>query len=361
MDLFGGSSLDALVARAKQKLAASDFDEAHRLVAKGLEKFPDAQALRETRLTIRRAQARAGMQSLKDQILRDDDPHAHEQLIALYQEVDMPAEARRAAQAYASAHPDRDTPHLLLGEMLLQSFFEDMQARDAHPAQEHLLRAARLNAEALKPRLLLAELYFCCGADQALSTVAGALERIAPDDETIKPVLDACRAVPRPAGKELVEALFARVEVEGALVREPTAWPLRTRRNRDQRVKDERMHVTARKVVSRGEAEEVAIVRRNGALIAHAGGEEGQQAEPSAEDVVPEKGLPGVAAGIARSVARQVREFDLGSFKRCTIQGPFGIVVVGEVGGVLAAVRHRSAIEPLRLWERLTVALEGAR
>ena len=72
MDLFGGSSLDALVARAKQKLAASDFDEAHRLVAKGLEKFPDAQALRETRLTIRRAQARAGMQSLKDQILRDD-------------------------------------------------------------------------------------------------------------------------------------------------------------------------------------------------------------------------------------------------------------------------------------------------
>jgi hypothetical protein len=361
MDLFGGSSLDALVARARQKLASSDFDEAHRLVARGLERFPDAQALRETRLTIRRAQARAGMQSLKDQIQRDDDPVAHEQLIALYQEVDMPAEARRAAQAYAQAHPDRDTPHLLLGEMLLQSYFEDMQARDAHPAQEHLLRAARLNAEALKPRLLLAELYFCCGADQALAVVAGALERIAPDDDTIKPVLEACRAVPRPEGKESVEALFARVEVEGALVREPTAWPLRTRRNRDQRVKDERMQVAVRRVVGRGEAEEVAIVRRNGALIAHAGGEGTETLDPTAEDRVPEKGLPAVAAGVARTVARQVREFDLGAFKRCTIQGPFGIVVVGEVGGVLAAARHRAAVEPLRLWERLTVALEGAR
>jgi hypothetical protein len=36
------------------------------------------------------------------------------------------------------------------------------------------------------------------------------------------------------------------------------------------------------------------------------------------------------------------------------------VVVVGEVGGVLAAARQRSGAEPLRLWERLTVALEGS-
>lgn len=363
LDLFGGSSLDALVARARQRLAGGDFDEAMRLVAKGLERFPGAQALRETRLTIRRAQARAGMQSLKDQIARDEDPTAHEQLIALYQEVDMPAEARRAAQAYATAHPDRDTPHLLLGEMLLQGFFEDLQARDAQGAQEHLLRAARLNPDAIKPRLLLAELYFCCGADRALAVIADALGRVAPDDETIRPVLEACRAVPRGESKEVVEALFARVEVEGALTREPTAWPLRTRRNRDQRVKDERMLAAARKVVGRGEAEEVAVVRRNGVLIAHAGGdapEERATADGEPAEHVPDKGLPGVASGVARIVARQVREFDLGAFRRCTIQGPFGVVVVGEVGGVLAAARHRPAYEPLRVWERLTVALEGS-
>jgi predicted regulator of Ras-like GTPase activity (Roadblock/LC7/MglB family) len=126
-------------------------------------------------------------------------------------------------------------------------------------------------------------------------------------------------------------------------------------------VKDERMLASARRIVAKNEAEEVAIVRRNGALIAHAGGEETQQVDASGEDKVPEKGLPGVAAGVARTVARQVREFDLGAFRRCTIQGPFGIVVVGEVGGVLAAARHRAGVEPLRLWERLTVALEGAR
>ncbi len=359
LDLFGGRSLDSWVARARQKLASGDFDVAQRLVEQGLERFPGAEALRETHLTIRRAQARAGVQSLKDQIARHDDPLAHEQLIALYQEVDMPAEARRAALAYAQAHPDRDTPHLLVGEILLQAFSEDFQARDAHGAHEHLQRAARLNAEALKPRLLLAELYFCSGADRSLSIVAEALARLAPEDDVIAPVLEASRAVARPEAREDLDALVARVEVQGGLVREPTAWPLRTRRNRDARLKDERLLAAARRLAERADAEEVAVVRRSGVLVAHASAD-GPATEPDGESV-PERGLPGVAAAVARTMVRQVREFDLGAFRRCTIAGPFGQVVVGEVAGVMAAGRARAGIEPHRLWERLTLALDGSK
>lgn len=366
LDLFSSPSLDTWVARARQKLAGGLFDEAQRLVDRGLAQFPGAQALRETHLTIRRAQARSGLQSLKDQISRHDDPLAHEQLIGLYQEIDMPAEARRAAQAYAQSHPDRDAPHLLLGETLLQAFFEDLQARDAHSAHDHLLRAARLNPDTLKPRLLLAELYFCCGADRALTAVADALARLAPDDAVVGPVVEACRAVAKPTGKEDLEAAFARVEVDGVLVREPSAWPLRTRRNRDQRVNDERMIAAARRLVSRGELEELAIVRRTGVLVTHAGAEASQApqepsgTEPTAEERVPERGLPGIAAAVARTVARQVREFDLGTFKRCTLEGPFGVILVGEVAGVMAAGRRRAGLEPHRVWERLTLALEGS-
>jgi hypothetical protein len=58
---------------------------------------------------------------------------------------------------------------------------------------------------------------------------------------------------------------------------------------------------------------------------------------------------------------RQVRELDLGALKRCTVQGPFGTILVGEVGGVVAAVKHRPGQEPHRVWERLCVALEGGR
>lgn len=358
LDLFSSPSLDTWVARARQKLASGLFDEAQRLVDRGLAQFPGAQALRETHLTIRRAQARSGLQSLKDQISRHDDPLAHEQLIGLYQEIDMPAEARRAGQAYAQAHPDRDAPHLLLGETLLQAFFEDLQARDAHSAHDHLQRAARLNPEALKPRLLLAELYFCCGADRALTVMTDALARLAPADAVVGPVIEACRAVAKAAGKEDLEAAFARVEVEGVLMREPSAWPLRTRRNRDQRVNDERMIAAAQRLVARGELEELAVVRRSGVLVAHAGPD--AATEPGAEERIPERGLPGVAAAVARTVARQVREFDLGAFKRCTLEGPFGVIVVGEVAGVMAAGRRRAGLEPHRVWERLTLALEGS-
>jgi hypothetical protein len=358
-DLFAGRSLEAYVARARQRLQAGDFDEAARLVEQGLARFPDAEALREVRLSIRRAQGRAAIRSLREQVERDDDPLAHEQLIALYLELDMHGEARRAAQGYAQAYPDRDTPQLLLGEMLLQAFFEDLQARDAQAARDHLVRCARLNTQAIKPRLLLAELYFCTGADRALATMADALDRLAPDDEVIRPVVEASRSVARADGRENVEALFAQVEVQGNLVREPKAWPLRTRRNREQVLREERAVESGKGLVERGEIEELVVVRRSGTLVTHVGGDVGPEPLSPTHDVVPQHGLPAVVAGLARDLSRQVRELDLGTLRRCTIQGPFGVVVLGELGGLVAAVRHKASHEPHRVWERLTVALQG--
>jgi len=358
-DIFAGRSLEAVLVRIRQKLAAGDLPEAARLVEKGLERYPEAEPLRELRTVVRRAQGSASLATLKEQVARDQDPLAHEHLIAHYAELNLPAEARAAAEAYAKAYPDRDTPHLMLGEMLLQSFFEDLQSRDAQSARDHLVRSARLNSQALKPRLLLAELYFCCGADCALGTVSDALARIDPDDDVIKPVLEATRAVRKTDGRENVEALFARVEVDGALKREPTAWPLRTKRNRDQRVKEERAHAAARGMVERSEAAEVAIVRRSGSLVAHSGGPQGHWTSEAGVETHVEAGMPGIASAVARTLGRQVRELDLGAFKRCTIEGPFGVVVVGEAAGVVAAVKTTPAHEPHRVWERLTVALEG--
>jgi hypothetical protein len=360
-DILAGRSLDAVLGRVRQRLTAGDFEEAARQVEKGLERYPDAEPLRELRHVVRRAQASKGLTALKEQVARNDDPLAHEQLIALYQDVGMPAEASRAAEAYALAHPDRDTPHLMLGEMALQRFFEDLQARDAMGAREQLVRAARLNSQALKPRLLLAELYFCIGADASLGVAVDALARIDPDDPVILPVIEAARAVRRHDARENLEALVAQVEVDGALKREPTAWPLRTRRNRDQRVKEERAQAAARRLVESSDAEEVVVVRRTGALVAHSGGDVGHWTSEDGGETHPEQGVPGIAAAVARTLGRQVRELDLGAFRRCTIQGPFGSLVVGEVGGVVAAVKHRPGHEPHRVWDRLVVALEGGR
>jgi hypothetical protein len=362
LELFGGRSLETVLGKARQRLASGDFDEAHRIVEAGLMKFPEAEALRETELTIRRAQARAGMQSLKERIARERDPQAYEQLIQLYLEVDMPEEALRETRSYAQIHPDRDTPHLLLGEIHLQSYFEDLLARDAHSAHDHLVRAARLNAEAVKPRLLLAELYFCVGADRALNVLAQSLERFAEADETLRPVIQAIREIKAPDTQESIDGIFERIEVKGALVREASAWPIRNRRNRGALLTEERTRTAAKGVVKRGDAEEVVVLRRGGGLLAHAvedptaGGV--RLTIPEGDEQVPDAGLVGVARTVARSVAPRAREFDLGAFKRCTVQGVFGTIVVGEVGGTVVGARSRSR-EPLRLWERVTIGMEG--
>jgi hypothetical protein len=359
---FRGPTLDATLAKARERLAVGDFDHAHRLVEDGLRRFPDSEALRDTGLTIRRAQARAGMQHLKDRIARERDPRAYEQLIQLYTEVNMPEEARREALAYAAAHPDRDTPHLLLGEMHLQAFFNDVVARDAHTAHEHLVRAARLNGEALKPRLLLAELYFCVGADRALHVVAQSLERFAETDPAIAPVLEQIAALGPGDGQESVDGLFEKVEVRGALVREATAWPIRNRRNREAELNEERTLRAASGLVRRGVAAEVVVLRRGGGLVSHAAesdsGDVVTMDAKAAERSKEPPGLVGVARTVARDVAPRAREFDLGAFKRCTVQGGFGTIVVGEIAGWVVGARSRGR-EPLRLWEGMTVALEA--
>ena len=194
-DLFGGSSLDALLQRARKQLASCDFDDALKTVERGLARYPGATALRETQHAIRRAQARAGMSALKERIDREEDPAAFEQLIALYHEVGMPAEAARMMDDFADAHPELESPHLLRGERALEAFFQDLRARDGRAAIDHLLRAGAIRPDSLRPRMLLAEIFYAVGADRALAGQAREIGRLAGDDEVMAPVLEALGTV----------------------------------------------------------------------------------------------------------------------------------------------------------------------
>src|SRR4029450_9253670 len=105
LDILGGRSLDAVLAKARKCLGAGDFDEALKVVEKGLERFPSAVILRDTEHHNRRAPPPAGTQALKDRIAGDKDADAYEQLIALYREVGMPEESVRLTDDYAKSHP----------------------------------------------------------------------------------------------------------------------------------------------------------------------------------------------------------------------------------------------------------------
>lgn len=349
--VFGPPSLVAVERRARTRLAAGDFERAQHIVKEGLQDYPGARVLEDIGFTIRRAQARAGIRSLRRRLERDGAPRAYEELIALYLELGMLTEARREATDYAVSHAGRDTPHLLLGEMSLRRFLDELQARDAHEARDRLHRAAQLNAQAIKPRLLLAELYYCVGADRALFAMAAEIESLAGETSDLEPVLAQVRDLDRPSGPEALDGLFERVEIEGRLHREPGTWPIDLRHSPASEVNEERARRATERLVTEGTASEVVLLRHSGSLIAHAGGGEAD---------AKGQGLVGVARTVAQTVSHYARDLDLGAFKRCTIQGEFGLVAVGDLAGIVAGARWRRSPEPQRLWARIALAVEGA-
>jgi hypothetical protein len=108
-------------------------------------------------------------------------------------------------------------------------------------------------------------------------------------------------------------------------------------------------------------------MQRNGDLLAHVSQSDLEKAEDASEEGAEateqnadqDGGLVDVVRAVSRTVSRYARDLDLGQFKRCTMQGNFGLVTVGEVCGVVTGARWPKNPEPQRLWERVTVGLEG--
>lgn len=364
-DMLGGTSLEAILARARRCLAQDDFDDALEAIDKGFARYPNSAVLRDMVLVIRRAQARAGMTVLRDRVQREEDPEAFEQLISLYRDVGMVAEMIRTTESYAEVHAEREQPHIMRGEQLLESFFADLRARDGRDSIDHLVKAASLNPDSVRPRLLLAEVYHAIGADKALLGQAAAIERLAGDDEVLHPMIAAMREGASPRAAESVDAQLARVEVEGALVRDPSTWSGRKRKGIASPEEEGRVQAGLDRLVREGVAEEAVAINRAGGILGEAGGT-GQEGEAS-DGSGPEGGagrssaLAGIARSVARTVKAQVRELDLGAFRSCVVEGPFGVMVVADATGGVVAARGRRGADPHRLTERLTVAVDGIR
>ena len=352
-DLFAGRSVTALTERARRRLAAGKLDEAERIVERGLEMYPGSNTLGDLHLTIRRAQAHKTLRRLEVRIDARQDPLAYEELIKLYLSLELPDEAQRKAREFVEAHPNRDTPHQLIGEIHLDAFFEDLQARHGHAAHDHLVKAATLNAQSLQPRLLLAELYFCIDARRSLSVIAEGVTQMAPETPEIEAAVAVMQQVADPQADEMMDGLFERIEVSGTLVRDPVDWPLRRRRGSNTSSLEDEAEPMAEELVEQGAVEEIVLLRRDGSVITH-------QQEGGMGPTHQEAPFVNLVRTVTSSVFAQAGEFDMGKFKRFTIRGAFGNVVVGRVGAVMVGARGATTTEALRLWEQVTQNLERA-
>ena len=203
---------------------------------------------------------------------------------------------------------------------------------------------------------MLAEIYYAIGADKALLGQSSAIRRLAGDDEVFAPILAAIGEVARVVPNESVDAQLATVEVSGALVRDPAEWSGRKRRGVVAQADGSRLQRGLEKLVDGDTADEAVAIDRAGEVVGHAGLEAADATDGGAESA-----LAGVARAVARTIKTQVRELDLGAFRRCVVEGPFGVMVVADAAGGVVAARAGRGVDPHRLTERLTVAVDGIR
>ena len=357
---FGGGTVSAFVDRARKKLAAGKLEEAAKVVERGLQRFPSSASLLDLRLSLKRARAHKTMRRLEDRIAATKDALAFEELIKLYRELELPDEARRKAAEYCEAHPNRDTPHMVLGEMDLITFLDELSARHGYSAHGHLMQAANLNALSLQPRVLLAELYFCVGADRSLVAIRDSLRSMAPQTPQMQAAMEILDGVANPDADERMDGLFERIEVEGELLRDPADWPLSKRGSGKGQVNEDRAEPIVQRLVGEGVLEEVVVLRRDGSLMTHGtAGAADEQSEGTLIQASSDDSFVEVVRTVGRKVFPQAREFDMGKFKRCTIRGKTGNIVVGRIGNVMVGVRGACSADPLRMWEHLSVQLES--
>jgi hypothetical protein len=158
-----------------------------------------------------------------------------------------------------------------------------------------------------------------------------------------------------------VDALLAKVEVSGALFRDPSTWSSRKRRGVATEADGARLQRNLERLVRDGDGSEAVVLDRGGTTIVAVG----EKTLDAASDAPPAEGAANGLAGVARVVARTIkvsaRELEMGAFRRFVVEGPFGVMVVADASGGVVAAKARRGADPHRLAERLAVAVEGVR
>lgn len=347
-----GRSATRAHARAHRLLTAGSLVEAEAVASRGLRDHPGSTRLRELYLVIRRVQTRARQQELRSAVVHRKDPDAYAELVDLYVDLGLHEEARRTAQGYAEAHPDDARAHRLLGRIELETYLATLDSRSGYDAHGHLVRAAELAPEDLRTWMLMARMYWCVGARSRLRQAREKLAELAGEQDDVQRVLEATAADVEEPGREAHEGLLERLEIAGRLAHDPESWPLFRDTHVAAQVQGERAHRAVTSALKQGVAEEIAVLRANGTILAHGSKEAGLT-----DDVT---GLARAVQTLARTLTHRVGELDMGGLKRCTVEGPFGVVLMGRHHDELVAAHRSRPMEPLRLWERLSVALDRA-
>ncbi|MBI4879231.1 MAG: hypothetical protein HY812_06175 [Planctomycetes bacterium] len=216
----------AIAELARAYLGLGEAEVAAEVLQSGLSLFPASAELARVRLLVASEEKVRRLRAAKELVQRRPCPQAALELADAYRSLDRWDQHAQVLREALERYGENGTVLAQLGELRLHRFLESAAAADALAAEDLLRRALDVEPEALKPRLLLAELSYRVGGVPHARAQIARLLAIAPEHERAARLRDALeREQPGDAAHaEDFRSLLAEVEERMRLLHGRLPW-----------------------------------------------------------------------------------------------------------------------------------------
>ena len=342
--------LEAVVAEAERLVAGGRHEEALHTAEQGLLRFPAASRLSGVINYVRRAGAKQRLAELKRTLEHRKDERAYKELTTLHLELGNKDQALEVASAHAHEFPDSADAHILLGEVFLSRYFEELFARDASSALEHLDRAIELDAESLRAHMLQGMFYFALGAPRHSAAAIAALLAVDPTNDRLAEFKERLLEIAGPEGTEDIEYLLDYAEDHQELPNNPGTFPGGKRFSREHvggALCPKLFAAAAQGIGRRLRIEQLAAIGKSGRPLAVAG--------ENKENFVK------LAIRLDEVARRAGRHMNFGTMRRFMVAGKFGRIVLVTAGNCAVAARAPRSVSTERIAEGLEMVVTASR
>ncbi len=334
---------------AERYIAFGRTEDAYATAQRGLAMFPTSERLSAISTFAKKQRLQAQLTRLRRDIAERPNPTVYTQLASIYRELGNFDKALEICEQCLERFPLNENPYLIIGEVRLARFFQDLIAHDGLEAMKQLRRVSKLNSQNVKAPLLLARLYWAVGALNPMMEELRKVLALAPNHREISRFLREVEANPpdRPRlldpedediGELPVSELIREVEARGSLANPLEQFPLRDETappavpRGGTHIDEERLRRALVELGKRPEVRNAVIVDRDG--------------EPFAEyadmESLTRKQFAGLVTEVMRTAEETTRRMDMGSFYWCTVEGDFGGISLSRIRTAALAIKYDS-------------------
>jgi tetratricopeptide (TPR) repeat protein len=286
----------------------------------GLLLFPDSAELQKLLTFARRGVDRGRIDELRARLNKSATAKLYSELVQIYLESGDQGALHANCEEWSVRFPNDPGPWLALGQARLGNYYRNISAREGADAVQCLERAIGLDPSATRARVLLAEMLFRIGATNRARSLLDAMPTDQDDSELQNLRRQAVAA--RSLGSD-IDALLRNAEEQGLLPNAPPTAAVAAARSEDG-IGSIRDALAA--IAEMPGVQKATYIRGTRALVK---GDIKDGKDPFLRTV----------RVVAKAGHRFSRRLDIGSFKRGTLQGPFGVICICCYGEVLAAVQ----------------------